>query len=37
MYKLSIEEAEEPEVKFSTSADHKKAREFKKKHLLLLH
>ena len=30
MYKLGIEEAEEPEIKFSTSSDHRKAREFQK-------
>ena len=30
MYKLGIEEAEKPEIKFSTSSDHRKAREFQK-------
>ena len=37
MYKLGIEEAEEPEIKFSTSSDHRKSKGVSEKHLLLLH
>ena len=37
MYKLGIEEAEEPDIKFSTSSDHRKSKGVSEKHLLLLH
>ena len=37
MYKRGIEDAEEPEIRFSTSLDRRKSKGVSEKHLLLLH
>ena len=37
MFKLDLEKAEEPEIKWSTSVDHRKSKRVLKKHLFLLY
>ena len=36
MFKLDLEKAEEPEMKFQNLSDHRKSERIPKKHLLLL-
>ena len=37
MFKLDLENAEEPEIKLATSLDHRKSKRIPEKYLLLLH
>ena len=37
MYKLDLEKAEEPEIKWQHLLDHRESKEILEKHLLLLH